>query len=280
MHINLPEFDLSYVAPLKSGNRLIYSSLIELFKLNKIKFELVDISKGYLKNCYMFVRNPLNRFFSSYSWFLAMEHRYNEETTWSQDERKIFESTQKTFREFEINSLSDYIRNYKKFINVCEDFHSLPQTSFLIMKPNDAGFRSNTNFNFRKEYEKSFNGIHFFYRVEEIDEAVEVNRNFLVSINFNKQFNIENTLENQKIKEFDFLAHLPKCLHYQFMVIYTYFKNYYDKAHHLNQIPKLMETITKDEYFMALDMFRKEMLFFGYDDEINLKKINFKKNIL
>ena len=64
--LNIKDKDLSIIIPYKNGHTLLYTTFIHLFKHLNIEFEMEgDVSK-FLGNSYIFVRNPIDRFFSSY----------------------------------------------------------------------------------------------------------------------------------------------------------------------------------------------------------------------
>lgn len=281
MFINVPEFNTSFVVPYKSGNLLIYSTLVEILKTNNIEYTLDGETDNMLENCFLFVRNPLDRFFSSYKWIIKLRAIYADETNDISDlVYQSYKNAIELFDLFEINTLNDYIKKYNSFLNSCQDTHYLPQTSFFITKTSDNGVRANLNFNFRKEYDNRFkNNNYRFIRIEEITETININNNFLNSTAFNFPFFQNETLEDKKIKKFDFLNKFPEKLNHQFMVYYMYFMLYFDTVHHNKNIDIYSE-ITFDEYQRAHNMFIKEILFFGYSDEIDTNKKNFKNSVI
>ena len=210
MHLNVPKYETTFLIPFKSGNRLLYSTLIELLELNKINYKLSYDTNEFEKDCQLFVRNPIERFFSSYNWFLRMDdaHDLSGKREWTVNEKKNFEKIAEVFHECEINSPSTFISNYIQFINSTDDFHYLPQTSFFITKSDDKGVRANVNFNFRKEYDKFFTGNYRINRIEEIDELIDVNNQILRLSKFNVDFK-NKPLPNQELKEFSFLRNFP-----------------------------------------------------------------------
>lgn len=275
MFINTPEYETSFFVPFKSGNLVMYSALIEVFKLNNIDYAIIEKTDHEQKNCYLFVRNPLERFFSSYKWYDKIKKEYEQNLTNNtsiKDHKNIID----LFKNNYVNSLSDYIKMYKRFINNCVDFHYLPQTSFFITQTKDNGVRANLNFNFRKEYDDRFKYNNYkIFRVEEIMETIKINNEFLNASAFNFPYIQNETLSNKEIKKFLFLKDFPDNVHYQFMVFYSYFMSYYDTVHHNKNID-YYDTISVDEYRNAYEVFFKEMLFLGYDEEINIKNKKFK----
>lgn len=279
MHINVPEFETSFVIPFKSGNRVIYSTLIEVFKLNNIEYHLVSDQDNLENTCNLFVRHPLDRFFSTYSWYLKLlrvDNSIGSHLLDREDLNKVIEY----FKISKIDTLSDYISKYKTFLNICEDFHYLPQSSFFLSRKKDVGVRANINFNFRKEYDLKYEKVkHVFFRIEEINEIIKINYGLLETYSFAFPFKDDQTLENQKIKLFPFLNKFPEKLNHQFMAYYIFYMDFYNKNHHEKNYD-IFTQITEDELNTAFDMFKKEMYFFGYDDGSFEKPNNLKKLLL
>jgi hypothetical protein len=275
MYLNVPQFKTTFIVPFKSGNKLIYSTLLEVFNLNKIEYSINSNSYDFEKNCILFVRNPINRFFSGYQWCQKIIAGPEDILIKKEDEKKIIDNINLS----NINSLSSYISNYKNFINLSEDYHSLPQTSFFLKRSQDVDIRSNIDYNFRKEYDDAFVNNYRFFRIEEIDDIIKTNNEILISNEFNK-FEINGSiLKNENIKYFKFFNTFPPDLNYQFMAFYSFFKNYFDYSnHHSNNNQYYYDEITKDDYLKVFEMFKKELLFFGYDDEIGVEINKFKNN--
>lgn len=273
LFLNSWDHEISFIIPYKSGHSLIFSTLIEVLKLNKITYSLEVDTRRLQKNCFLFVRNPIDRFFSGYHWVNKLKLAYEQGESLDKEKEKHFKESYELFKNLEIYSLNDYIVKYKSFINCVDDMHYLPQTSFFLTKTTDNGVRANLNFNFRKEYDRYFDDINYrIFRIEEINETIEVNNKFLESTDFN--FANSDTLGSKGLKKFPFLKSFSEEINQQFMVYYTYFMGYYNLSHHLNK-KNLYGEVSVVEFLNLLEMFRKEILFFGYNDEID----SYKKNL-
>lgn len=277
MFINVNNYNISFIVPKKSGNKLIYSSLMHLFKIYGIDYTISSDTGTYEKNCYLFVRNPVDRFFSSYDWFLRL---CNSTTTLTPHDESIKTNTIEIFNHFEIKTLLDYINNYVKFINTCQDFHYLPQSSFFITKTVDNGVRTNLNLNYRKSYDNAFPDNYKIFRIEEIDEQIEKNIENLKLLKYGDNFLLNKTISDYGIKKFSFLNFLPENMSAKFMIIYRFFQSYYAVSHHSEDKNYYFNQISINDYISVCDMFKKESIFLGYDDNIDTVRKYFKKNLM
>lgn len=275
--MNVPEYNTSFIIPHKSGNTIIYSTLSDILQLNSIEFNFVN--EELEKNCFLFIRNPIDRFFSSYDWYVKLKRLYdlNMLNKLTKKELERTEESLKTFEDFEIDSLSKFIQKYKSFIETSNDTHFLPQSSFFLNDPLGNEIISNLNFNFRKEYDKRFENYNYrFFRIEDINDIIKINNNLLSESNL-KNFGV---LNKPYIKPFYFLKDFPNGMNNSFMVFYTYFKDSLSGYHHSKNPNYYYDEITLNEYLTVCEMFKKECIFFGYDDEPNLVNKEFKRNVL
>jgi hypothetical protein len=276
-HMNVPEYNTSFIVPHKSGNTILYSTLTDILQLNSIEFNF--FKDELQKNCFLFVRNPVDRFFSSYNWYVKLKTLYNTNMlkNLSKEDIELTKASLKVFEDLEIDSLSKFIEKYKPFINSSNDTHFLPQTSFFLKRPSDNGSRANLNFNFRKEYDNRFENYNYrFFRMEDISDIMKTNKNLLSESNL-KNFGV---LNKPDIKTFYFLKDFPKIMNNSFIVFHSYYKDSLSEYHHSKNPNYYYDEITLNEYLTVFEMFKKESLFFGYDDEPNLTNKEFKKNVI
>lgn len=267
-HINLTKEKITIIVPYKSGHTLLYSTFIHLFKHYNIDFTIGATTDNFLENVYVFVRNPLDRFFSSYNWFEEMYLRGDGDDNTIPRIKKYKESCN-------ITDLKSYIRNYNEFIKICDDYHFLPQTSQIL-------YSSSKNITITKkqpisdiefEYNKKLGPNYKIFRVEEINDTIKINKDIL-NINgvgfFNK---INNTLFNSDIKIFDFLNPFDDNLNSMFMIFYVYFKNLFDESgHHKKQT--YLDKISEEDFCLSYLLIKREFDFFGYKpNEIDVKKL-------
>ena len=281
MHINIPEYKLSLIVPHKSGNTILYSTLVDILETNSIEFINTSNNDELEENCFLFIRNPIDRFFSSYNWYTRLKTLLDSDRlkTLTTDQLSIMNESLKIFDDLEIDSLPKFIEKYKIFINNSNDTHFLPQSSFFLKRNADNGMRSNLNVNIRKEYDARFENRNYkFFRVEDIGDTIKLNKSLLMeggikNFGLNKKDNV-NKIE---LKKFPFLKDFPKNANHLFMVFYTYFNDFLSENHHSKTPNYYHNDITINEYIKVCEMFKKECIFFGYDDEPNLNNIEFKK---
>lgn len=222
-----------YIFFLKAGSCLLESTLTNLFKNYKINYTfnygIPIASKEYgEKQKYLFVRNPIDRFFSSYYFFSINERM----------------------------QINDYIKDFNV---ICE-------------KEKDSGhflsqFRCLTATGNIKDYFSTELGNYKIIRIEDIDNKVET---------FMKEKSESSDLYNELIT-FDFLDNELGKINIDFILLYTFFKTYYEKQkmHHkkINFLPE----IDKHQYSEVYKLFKDEMLLYGYKKHDHTK---FKKTLL
>jgi hypothetical protein len=281
-HINIPTYKLSIIIPHKSGNTIIYSTLADILQLYLIEFNLTPNRDEMEENCILFVRNPVDRFFSSYNWYVKIKKQFDEGllNMMPNNQLSLIKESLKVFESLEIDSLSKFIEKYKNFINNSNDTHYLPQSSSFLRRDTDKGVMSNLSLNLRNEYDTRFEKHNYkFFRVEDINEIIKLNKSLLIkngltSLSLSKN----DVVNNIELKTFPFLKDFPKRASYLFMVFNTYFNDFLSENHHSKTPNYYYDEITVDEYLTVYEMFRKECIFFGYNDEPNLKNLEFKKS--
>jgi hypothetical protein len=275
--MNVPEYNTSFIAPHKSGNTILYSTLVDIFKLNSIEYNFLNDKLE--KDCFLFVRNPVDRFFSSYNWYVKLKGLgdLNMLTNLSNDDLELTKASLEVFENLEIDSLSKFIEKYELFINNSIDTHFLPQTSFFFKTLSNNEMIGNLNFNFRIEYDRRFENHNYkFFRMEDINDIINFNKNLSIYSDL-KKFGV---LGQTDYKSFYFLKDFPKTVSNLFMVFHTYFKDSLSEYHHSKNPNYYYEEITLNEYLAVCEIFKKECLFFGYDDIPNLVNKKFKKIII
>jgi len=284
MHINIPEYKLSIIVPHKSGNTILYSTIVEILELNSIEFNNTTNSDDLEENCFLFVRNPIDRFFSSYNWYVKTKKLFDNDRLESltTNQLTIMGESLKVFDDLEIDSLSKFIEKYIIFINNSTDTHFLPQSSFFLKRNADNGMRANLNFNIREEYDNRFENRNYkFFRVEGVSDIIKINQSLLMERGI-KNFGLykKNNVSKTNLKTFPFLKDFPKNTNHLFMIFHTYFNDFLSEYHHSKNPNYYYDEITVDDYKKVYNMFKKECIFFGYDDEPNLANKKFKKNMI
>jgi hypothetical protein len=276
-HMNVPEYNVSFIAPHKSGNTILYSTLVDILKLNSIEYNFLNDKLE--KDCFLFVRNPIDRFFSSYDWYVKLKrlHDLDMLKDLSDDDLKQTKSSLEVFENLEIDSLSKFIEKYELFINNSIDTHFLPQSSFFFKRSTNNEMVGNLNFNFRIEYDRRFENHNYkFFRMEDINDIIKFNKNLSISSDF-KNYGVLNKTD---FKSFYFLKDFSKTINNLFMIFHTYHKDSLSEYHHSKNPNYYYGEITLNEYLTVCEIFRKECLFFGYDDIPNLLNKEFKNPII
>jgi hypothetical protein len=284
MHINIPEYKLSIIVPHKSGNTIIYSTIVEILELNSIEFNNTSNNDELEENCFLFVRNPIDRFFSSYNWYAKLKRLFDVDRldSLTADQLSLMGESLKIFGDLEIDSLQKFIEKYRIFINNSTDTHFLPQSSFFLKRNGDKGMRANLNLNIRKEYDARFENRNYkFFRVEDISDTIKLNKSLLMSRGITN-FGIykKDNVSKVDLKTFPFLKDFPKNTDHLFMVFHAYFNDFLSEYHHSKNPNYYYNEITVNDYIKVYNMFKKECIFFGYDDEPNLNNIEFKRNTI
>ena len=123
--LNIKEKDLTIIIPVKNGHTLLYVSFIHLFKHLNIEVEVKP--SGVLKNVHIFVRNPIDRFFSSYYWLDYMTKVGSE----------VYRNNLITLlKKTNICDIDSYINQYRNFLIECDDFHYIPQSCQILRTEN------------------------------------------------------------------------------------------------------------------------------------------------
>ena len=263
--LNIKEKDLSIIIPLKNGHTLLYNTFVHLLNHLKIDFEFVHRSSPTLNNTYIFVRNPIDRFFSSYYW---MEKMIETDESFKIEMEKILKLNK-------INNIGSYIENYENFINNTNDFHFLPQSTEIFFFEDSLVKQEivDSVHDLKNLYETKFSKKYCIFKIEDIDIIVN---NSIVSIT-NQDRNRYETSCDYENEFFEFLNFLPKESNFLFCAFYSYFKSAFD-IHHHRKI-NYFENITYDEYRKVCKIVEKEYNFFNYEKKVFNYKTFLKKLI-
>lgn len=262
--LNIKEKDLSIIIPFKNGHTLLYSTFINLLNHLKIDFEIdyVNKSSDVLNNVYIFVRNPIDRFFSSYYW---MQNMIDSDKKFKSEIEEIFNLTK-------INNIGSYIENYENFINNIDDFHFLPQSTEILSFGEYLVKQEiiDSTHNLKNLYETKFLKKYHVFKIEDIDIMVQKS---ITSIIDN-----ESRYDDFSYKhEYEFLNFFPKESHFLFCTFYSYFKSAYDIRHHKKI--NYFKNITYDEYYKVCQYTSNELKFFGYDEKL-IPNTEFKRTLI
>ena len=261
--LNIKEKNLSIIIPFKNGHTLLRTTFIHLFKHLNIDVELEHDQMKLLKKSYIFVRNPIDRFFSSYSWMENMLKNGDD-----LNKEYIIDC----MKSANVNNISDYINNYENFIDKCDDTHFIPQSSH-ILDDDDKMLKNeiiNNQFDLKLFYQNRFGVNYKIFKIEEIDKIIKKNTLNLISKNIGFENKTDSVgFDNNK---FEFLIDFPNDVSFLFTTFYLYFKNLFEMSLHHKHI-NYMEEITLQEYYKVCNITNNECDFFGYDEKVINNKV-------
>lgn len=256
MVLSLPDCSVSYIIPFKSGKNLIGTTLSHLFRIHDINHFIREDLSGIQECCNIFVRNPVDRFFSCYSW-LQNRLKYDEENRENDKLRNLVS-------ELKINSLDTFVKEYPNFIKNYGDPHFLPQSTYLLEEFTN-GYEFTKYKNLESDFAKKFKHSTFnFYRIEDLANKYNVNNGVLY------ESKLDYTTQNvdSLLKSFDFLSFFDKELTFDFIILYSYYKVYFNQKHHLRW--DYSEEATLNNMKQLYKYFLPELEYYGYDTNIKL----------
>jgi len=267
--LNIKEKDLSIIIPYKNGHTILYMTFIHLFKHLNIDISLENKPNNFLNNVHIFVRNPVDRFFSSYYWLINMTK--NGEDKYKQDILNLIKNTN-------THNIDNYINRYDVFLKECDDFHYIPQSSQILYSKNKIYKNEiiDIKTDLKLLYDKKFGVGYKILKIEDIDKVIEDNMSSLI----NKNFGFYNKLNTKAFNEskFDFLKDYPGDVSFLFSTFYLYFKNIYKiTKHHINI--DYTKEVKSTEYKTVCSLTENESIFFNYPERRVDKNI-FKKSLI
>jgi hypothetical protein len=257
--LNLKKYNTSFFIPVKNGHTLIYTTLSHLFQHFKIEIEFSFDTTTSLDKKIIFTRDPIDRFFSSYFWMKQMIEFDNDH------EEKI--KINDYLRSSKITDINSYIINYRTFLQFCDDFHYIPQSSQLLFYDNSFFKEEVLDGDLNLLYKNKFKNNFKFIKIESINDVIKSNNNTIIKENIGFNDKLKKTAFNTDTIEFPFLSDFPAEFNFMFMLFYSYFKNLYgQREHHLNI--NYNDKVTKNEYSKVCQYTSNESYFFGYDQKL------------
>ena len=258
--LNIKEKDLSIIIPLKNGHTLLYVTFVHLFKHLNIEVETKPIE--ILNNVHIFVRNPIDRFFSSYYWLDYMTKVGSEDY-----KNNLITLLKKT----NISDIDSYINQYRNFLIECDDFHYIPQSSQILYNIKNKTYKNeliDIQTDLKLLYDEIFGLNYKIFKIENINKIIERNTSTLIKKNIGFDRNFETPAFN--LNKFDFLEDYPNEVSFLFSTFYEYFKSIYVKTNHHKNID-YTNKINLYQYKLVCSLAENERTFFGYD----LKEIDY-----
>jgi len=237
----IEELKTSIVCLNKSGSLLILNTFTDFcyykgYTIVKDKEELTEDTKTFI-----FVRNPIDRFKTSFTWFLRHEeHCINLFNV--HDPIKMFT-----------------IENFIKFINKQDEIYKINDTHFLPQKYDLLGKKSNEKFNINDKLVENLYPNYTFIKLEDFSEklisAVKLNTDDILH-NVNTYAKEKGNLKADDI----FLDSLDSDDFKLFSSLYLHNKLRLDSHHHGNKSIEITQKIESDLFLLLED----EFMLYGY----------------
>jgi hypothetical protein len=246
----IEELNKAVVTTNKSGSLLILNSFFEFCKIKKLKYVMLDDCYDSIKDTAefnIFVRNPIDRFITTFYWFLK---NHTEATD-------IF-GNKPIDKLFTINNFVYFFENYFDIIRQTNyDFHIAPQKFHLLETSNDNIFVNQkiTDSLIKKKYPN--------YNIVQIEEFEKKVSNIILNdhqtflwdikdININYSFEINTNISIIKDLKINDIKLLYSC--------FLLSEKYLNMKHHNKPSLKLTRNIEKSLH----KLFADEIKIYGY----------------
>lgn len=262
--LNIKEKDLSIIIPFKNGHTLLYTTFVHLFNHLNIENRMEGDINKILGNSYIFVRNPIDRFFSSY-FYMEYILKFNVGTH-SERTKRLVESTH-------IHNINSFIEDYNNFVSICDDNHFIPQSCQILDKNCESFLKKEIikcEIDINLLYENKFGKNYKIFKIEDIDQIIKKNTfDFTYG---NITFDDRHNFLESNVSKFDFLSDFTGEINFLFLTFYFYFKNLYQMSKHHKNV-SYVDKITLEEYEKVCKITDNEYKFFKYDKKIIDKKL-------
>ena len=238
--IYIPQYDITLQFTNKSGSLVMLNSIIQFCKYNDIEYRFATNSDN--RKVYVFTRNPIDRFITSYNWFMDSSEN-NANVKQIKVNHKIF-------------TINDFISKYETIMYDIKDTHYQPQ-SFELLNYNETTFDIN-------DIPNMING-YTFIKVEDVGDKINAFVNAYHYVHGEQSFvdyDYSELLVLNLIDEFSTLRYHTKV---HFNLLYLSMKTILDSKHHKinNRIKLKTEDIVAD--IGKLPIFQLEIGLFGYN---------------
>jgi hypothetical protein len=156
----LPDYNIALQFTNKTGSLQMINTFMLFFKYYNIKYEGLDTSFNIFDEntkFYIFTRNPVNRFITTYNWFMHSSDRVDG----------VLNLKQK----YNITDMESYISNYNNIMYEIDDSHYQPQIfEILAFEPNNFNFDSKS---IKDSLFKRYNTNYTFLNMEMISTFLE-----------------------------------------------------------------------------------------------------------
>jgi hypothetical protein len=229
-----------------------------------------DKPNGFLNNVYIFVRNPIDRFFSSYYWLDYMVKNGSEV------EKNYLKTLLKKTNIYDIDS---HINQYRNFLIECDNFHYIPQSCQIFYDLKNKIYKSeiiDTQTDLKSLYDKNFGLNYKIFKIEDINKTIDEGITTLIKKNIGLNGDFDTPAFN--LSKLEFLKEYPNEVSFMFSTFYQYFKNLYRINNHHKNID-YTKKVKFTGYDAVCSLTENERIFFGYGlRDINRK--DFKKTLI
>ena len=234
----IPEYKTGFIAINKSGSLQIINTFKLFLDLKGIKYTMSEPIPSDA-NVFILVRNPIDRFITSYNWFMVNEN-YNSIRT-----------------KYNITDIYMFLKHYKNIlIDINYDTHIAPQSFSLI----DA-LDTNNKYILKqiKDRYKNYQFIH-------IEDVGNIHTTFLSSYNLIDNFNeLINNTEWECILDLFSLIDISYKDKLLFEMLYSFVKNHLEvNEHHKNSAKYHTDIDSLKIDIMNYNYFNNELILYNY----------------
>ena len=244
----IKELNKGFVCLNKSGSLLLLNTFYDFshYKGYTITDGLKDTNED--TKIFIFVRNPIERLKTSFSWFLGYENFCKE-----------------FYDEYNPNDMFT-LDNFKKFIDRQIEIYKLKDYHFLPQKYDICNVPYSVEFKITDELIKTTYPNYQIIKLEEFSEELLKS----MSANYKKlRLGINYTEETDLMIDYVFLNSLNLSELKLFTSLYLYNKTILDSHHHSNKILDITEKLESKIYFLLQD----EYDLYGYEIKSNFKRL-------
>jgi hypothetical protein len=255
--IYIPKYKCAFITGNKSGSRALLNTFVMFFDYIDIEYTQIETS-DYIAlpdtKYYIMVRNPLERFFTTYNWLMRDTSKKTE---------LEFNKIENVLKKYNIQTIEDYANSYKKLYNELEfDTHLFEQYYSFIPPPH---FKNNgidiSYIELKKAFDKKFNNYQFIHIENLLDISETYRNNFSLSDDGYLTNSIGFMID--VFSEFDKLTIEQKKLS---NIFYSYIIQILDTRHH----SKLKTSEYRENYIGKITnnymhLFRNELILYGYN---------------
>ncbi len=247
----IKELNKGFICLNKSGSLLLLNTFYDFshYKGYTITDGLNDTNED--TELFIFVRNPIERLKTSFSWFLGYENFCKE-----------FYETYDNYNPIDMFTMD----NFKKFINRQSEIYKLKDYHFLPQKYDICNVPYSKEFTITDELIKTTYPNYQIIKLEEFSEELFKS----MYANYKKlRLGVNHTEEMDSVVDYVFLNSLNLSELKLFTSLYLYNKTILDTHHHSNKVIDIDNNLEKKIFFMLED----EYNLYGYETKEYFKRL-------